>query len=118
MLASIGEFPHKTQIFRYKNNPDDVYVAQGVDYFKMDMNQLSQLFLQAFFAVLSDESLVGKLLDADYYLQYMSKSKLPHLKLKDWKKSGRVTTMTIDDILTAFEEQIQETEEKRKKLGK
>jgi len=117
LLASIGEFPHKTQIFRYVNNPNDIYIASGTEFFKLDTDKLGQILLQVFHAMLSDDILIGKLLDADYFLQYMSKSKIPHLKLKDWRKSGRVTTMTMEDINKSFEEHLIERADERKDLG-
>lgn len=116
VLSSVGKYPDSRQIFTYKNNDDYVYVAHGIDLIKYDMDDYMYSLLQQMGAVLTNPKLMEKLINADFRLQYMSKSELPHLKLKDWSKERKFIHINPEDLDKQFVETIQKNKDERDKL--
>lgn len=117
ILASVGEFPHKTQIFRYTNQEDYVYVSNGVDIVRIDRKDIFKIVLQLLGRTVVDSGLTQDIGDADLWLQIFSKSKLPHLKLKDWRKDNRYTTITPEQLDKEFIDNEQIREDERRSFG-
>ena len=118
VLASVGEFPHKSQIFQYNNQDDYIYVSNGVDIVRLDKFDLYKIVLQLLVRTAIDQRLAKTMTDSDLWLQIFSKSKLPHLKLKDWSKDKSIITITPEQLDKQFVENLHEKDEQRRKLGK
>lgn len=115
VLASVGEFPHKSQIFQYNNQEDYVYISNGVDIVRFEKVDLYKMVLQLLGRTLIDKNLQKIMMDSDLWLQIFSKSKLPHIKLKDWSKEGRIITITPEQLDKQFVETLHDKDEERKK---
>ena len=110
-FASVGSFPESCQIYRYKNS-EDFFISKGADYVRLTPGELGQLELQLLYRLLSNEELFGMIIASDFNLQYNSKSKLPHLKLKNWVEDGKIVKIDLGDLQNQYKEKLKENREK------
>lgn len=116
ILSSVGKYPDGRQVFTYKNNSDYVYIAHGIDLIRYDMDDYMFSLLQQMGSAITNPELMEKLINADFRLQYMSKSTIPHLKLKDWSKERQFIHINPQDLDKQFEGEIQKKKDERDKL--
>lgn len=113
ILGSIGDFPHKSQIWMYVNSDDNIYISNGTQYLKFETIDLFRLILQLLGSILINKDLLQKFRDASLALQILSKSKLPFLKIF---RRDKINTLSMDELNKTFEDTLEQKANERKKL--
>ena len=102
VMSSSGKYPEQKQVYYYSNNDEYVYLSSGHDMIRLDWDNFMDMILQCLGHTYIMPNIWKKLLDADYRLQHMSKSPLPHYKLKNWKVDESIIHL---DISPQYKEQ-------------